>query len=418
MNKYKTILAALLFWQYSFAQWVDIPDQNFEQAFIDWGWDNVLDGRISSFVANNITGMNLANRNIDELTGIGYMVNLRNLNISNNNIDVLTLSENILLEHLNCSDNLLTEIDVQHLENLRTLNCFGNSINSIDVSNNFLLETLICSNNGLSNLVPSANINYLDATFNDLEELDISQCENLEEIGLTNNNLETINLDGNPILKTLEISNNKVNQIDTSNCPELISLHASHNNIEAVDVSQSLDLESLFLDWNELEEIDISNNLNLQDLRLKGNEELCCSLNLELHNSLTLFRGQNTSIKCIQVANPDEAEMGLGIYANWQKNTLATYTDSSCDEEDERLNRLPSLLINGQNQNTKQILSNYAKSINGSVNLRLYDFSGNLITESNDIDQFLNSNNYMSSGIYLMNIEGDNLRFSLKLLIK
>ena len=55
---------------FSFSQHTAIPDQNFEQALIDLGYDNVIDGQVLTAIINIVTVLVVNNKNISDLTGI------------------------------------------------------------------------------------------------------------------------------------------------------------------------------------------------------------------------------------------------------------------------------------------------------------------------------------------------------------
>jgi hypothetical protein len=41
---------------------------------------------------------------------------------------------------------------------------------------------------------------------------------------------------------------------------------------------------------------------------------------------------KNNFLQCILVDKPDIAKLGVGVYKNWNKNSLAQYSDK-CDSE-------------------------------------------------------------------------------------
>ena len=70
------------------AQTVTIPDPNFEQALIDKGIDS--DGVINQSIlytdTYGVSSLDVSNRNISDLSGLGSFQGLIYLNCSNNNI--------------------------------------------------------------------------------------------------------------------------------------------------------------------------------------------------------------------------------------------------------------------------------------------------------------------------------------------
>ena len=53
-----------------FAQNTYVPDDNFEQAIIDLGYDDVLDDYVLTINISGVTYLDVDNKNISNLTGI------------------------------------------------------------------------------------------------------------------------------------------------------------------------------------------------------------------------------------------------------------------------------------------------------------------------------------------------------------
>jgi hypothetical protein len=66
----KIILFLLLFPVIGYSQYTSIPDQNFEQALIDLGYDNIIDGQVFSPLISSMTSLDIDGLNISDLTGI------------------------------------------------------------------------------------------------------------------------------------------------------------------------------------------------------------------------------------------------------------------------------------------------------------------------------------------------------------
>ena len=64
----KIICAVVLLVSFStFGQTTLIPDPNFEQALIDLGYDNVLDGQVLTNNISSIVNLNISFKNINDL---------------------------------------------------------------------------------------------------------------------------------------------------------------------------------------------------------------------------------------------------------------------------------------------------------------------------------------------------------------
>src|SRR4051812_46705699 len=90
------------------AQIVNIPDANFKAKLIALGVDTNLDGEIQQSEASEPSSLNVNNSGIADLTGIQYFTNLYYLQCSNNLLSDLNLTGLLNLQILDCSNNQLT----------------------------------------------------------------------------------------------------------------------------------------------------------------------------------------------------------------------------------------------------------------------------------------------------------------------
>ena len=93
--------------------------------------------------------MQCQDRNIADLTGIGFFTNLRMLNCYGNSLTSLDLSHNKALQVLYCGVNSLTSLDLSHNRALRTLNVECNGLTALDLSNNIAIQSLNVESNEL-----------------------------------------------------------------------------------------------------------------------------------------------------------------------------------------------------------------------------------------------------------------------------
>ncbi len=181
-----------------------VPDDNFEQELINQGLDDVLDNLVLRSNISAITGLDVSNSNIEDLTGIEDFTGLLTLNCSVNAIEEINLSNNTSLTSLDVSGNSLATLDITNLTGLLTLNISNNNLEALDVSINTDLVDLNCSNNSIQSLNLSANVDLtdFDCTFNALQALNIQngQNVNLANFDATNNpDLSCILADTNTI---------------------------------------------------------------------------------------------------------------------------------------------------------------------------------------------------------------------------
>ena len=109
-----------------------VPDDNFEQALIDLGYDDVLDDYVITDSINTVTTLDVSNESISDLTGIEDFIALTNLNCSYNQLTTLNVSSN----------TALISLDVSSKTALTSLYCNDNQLTSLDVSSNTALTFL------------------------------------------------------------------------------------------------------------------------------------------------------------------------------------------------------------------------------------------------------------------------------------
>ena len=112
-----------------YSQTTYIPDDNFEQALINLGYDT---GTLDDFVptANIITisYLDVSKKNISNLTGIKDFINLQVLICSNNLLNNLDVRHNTALVHLEYYNNKLCDIDIKQNTKLDLFHRYDNQL--------------------------------------------------------------------------------------------------------------------------------------------------------------------------------------------------------------------------------------------------------------------------------------------------
>lgn len=128
------------------------PDSHFRKELSSKWHDKNVDGILSTQERNDVTYLSFGGDSIRSLKGIEYFPNLQSLDCSNNLVTSLDLSNNSELQFLNCSSNKLTSLDVSNNSGLHDLHCDTNQLSSLDLSNNTVLRSLSCSDNRIFTL--------------------------------------------------------------------------------------------------------------------------------------------------------------------------------------------------------------------------------------------------------------------------
>ena len=155
------------------AQKTYVPDDNFEQALIDLGHDDVLDDSVITANINEVITLFIAEKDISDLTGIeGFTA----------------------MQTLYCFANNLTSIEVSQNTNLWRLVCYANGLTTLDLSQCPSITHLECQYNDLQTFVPSPNLVSLKCKDNNLTELDLSNNPNLGYLDCDQNELTCLNM--------------------------------------------------------------------------------------------------------------------------------------------------------------------------------------------------------------------------------
>ena len=129
-----------------------VPDDSFEQALIDAGYDDVLDDSVLTANISGVTSLNVDNKQISDLTGIQGFTALELLYCENNQLTSLDISNNPVLIQLHAADNQLTSLDLSNNSALTELNVAHSQLTSLDVINTLSLELLELYENDLTSL--------------------------------------------------------------------------------------------------------------------------------------------------------------------------------------------------------------------------------------------------------------------------
>lgn len=229
----KVLLSAILIsFNFIFSQSQEqtyVPDDNFEQALVDLGYDDVLDDYVLTANIDNVDLLRLSGKSISSLEGIEDFAGLKvlaaganslvNVDLSNNdNLEIVDLDENLLeelilpssqtLKNLEVRENkLLESIDVSSLAFLESLNIGNTNISALDLSNNSLLQQLLCFN---------TPIELLDLSFNpELKGISGENMANLKLLNLRsggNTNLDGILFLNSPNLSCIQVDDREYAQ--------------------------------------------------------------------------------------------------------------------------------------------------------------------------------------------------------------
>ncbi|MDB9884467.1 T9SS type A sorting domain-containing protein [Candidatus Marinimicrobia bacterium] len=367
-------IAMLLFITSSFvfAQNTYVPDDKFEQALIDLGYDTTLDDSVLTANISGVTALEVYGKEISDLTGIEGFTALKELYCWSNQLTSLDVSKNTALVRLKCANNKLTSLDVSNntalneLESnlnqltsldvtantvltylrvddnqlisldvsknvaLENLLCYRNQLTSLDVSKNTALRELSCYNNQLTSLDVSKNtaLTTLLCYSNQLTSLDVSKNVALTGLSCHSNQLTSLDVSKNVALTGLSCYNNQLTSLDVSKNTALTSLRCYYNQLTSLDVSKNTALRELRCYYNQLTSLDVSKNTALIKFDSRYNQLTSLNFRNGITDALTKFRvTSNPNLYCIETLDPTYAT------TNWTDIDAGVTFSLSCMED-------------------------------------------------------------------------------------
>ena len=113
----KLLLILLCLPMIGFGQFTFVPDDDFEQALINLGYDFVFDDNVETMAIDTVSSLYINGLGISDLTGIEDFSALTELFCYSNQLSFLNLSNNTQLFEVSCGSNQLTYIDLRNGNN-------------------------------------------------------------------------------------------------------------------------------------------------------------------------------------------------------------------------------------------------------------------------------------------------------------
>jgi hypothetical protein len=259
-----------------FSQVVEIHDPRFLHALFEAGVDRNGDSTISFREAARVRVLNVADKDIHDLTGIERFTNLVELDCSRNYLKSLDVTRNTSMEKLYCFINCLTDLNVSGNTSLTELSCDCNNLTELDVSKNNSLRFLSCDVNPLKILDLKSNrkLEILDCLDTRMQSLDLTNNRLLEILRCNFNPLNHLDVSRNLYLRYLECFCIGLNTLDVTSNRNLVYLGCNFNQLSYLDVSRNDSLQKLCCGVNRLVTLNVSGNADLKVLDVSGMEML------------------------------------------------------------------------------------------------------------------------------------------------
>ncbi|CAM1360559.1 exported hypothetical protein [Tenacibaculum sediminilitoris] len=278
----KTLLFLCYFLSFiSYAQNTYVPDDNFEQALIDLGHDDVLDNYVVTANISSLKSLNVASKNITNLTGIEDFTSLEDLTIFFNQITSLDLSNNRALINLSANNNELSNLNLSENAALKYLSVSANQLTSLDISKSIVLESFYGNNNELVELDLSSAIalKYFVADDNQLTSLNVKNGNN--------SNVVTFSVKNNLNLTCIQVDDEMYSLINWSNYKD--NTAAFKENCSMSTIKNSF-LGNVTGSWNE------SSNWSLGHVPAENEE-------VEIPSTANVTIGKSSFFKVKKITN-------------------------------------------------------------------------------------------------------------------
>lgn len=240
--KMRCLLLVLLFIAINSAeaQKTYVPDDKFELALMGLGCDDgiELNDSVLTDKIKVLTNLNVTDKTINDLTGIGDFKGLQILHCEKNQLTSLDLTGLTLLRQLYCWNNLMTSLTIKYNSALTLVVCYNNKLTTLNVSYNTLLESLSCSDN-------------------DIVELNVWGATALTTLSCSRNEIVLLNLNNNTALKAIDCSYNNLIILKVSNGKnDLITNFNATNNvsltcIEVDDAAKANSGAAPYTNWSK-----------------------------------------------------------------------------------------------------------------------------------------------------------------------
>ena len=220
-----------------------------------------------------VTELDLSNKDLTSIGGIGYYTGLKKLNCSNNyRLKELNISGLTELTELDCNKcYAVAELDLSKLTKLTKLNCRYLDLEELDVNSLNELTELDCGQNHRMNKLRISGLGKLaklDCSMGGLAELQLDGLDGLKELWCYENTLTTLDVRCLTGLARLECwQNYNMTNLNVSGLSQLETLSCWACSIYGLNLDGLTNLKTLYCELNHVSALDITGQILLENLR-------------------------------------------------------------------------------------------------------------------------------------------------------
>lgn len=269
---------------------VGITDITFEDCNLEKFGDIILPDKITDITLNNVISgnfeVNNSNTTINKIE-INDSHIKGDLVIENDTVKEVIINNTIIDGNVLIKGDLITDVSISDTIIKGDLIIEGDKIENVEITDTIIngdvtINTPNCENVDMEGstvegdlvingeLITKLNLSNSNIDDDKLAEIDFEKkFPNLIELDVSNNNLTKFDVDISN-LQILNASNNNIVDIDTTKYNDLISLDLSYNNISSIDLSGNANLSDLNLDGNKFTSIDLSAYTSIKTVSLNN----------------------------------------------------------------------------------------------------------------------------------------------------
>ena len=332
------------------AQTINFPDANFKARLLESNSANNIarnslnnyfkidennDGEIQKSEALKVFSLDVSNyRTITTLSGIENFTNLKFLDCSSNVIEDLDARPLTNLQTLICSSNRFISLNIAGLSNLNRLVAESILLTNIDLSGLQNLKEIEFNNGTLTSLDLKGLISLesISCRYNQLKSIsNISDCINLKKMYTENNLIENLNVQGCVNLESLICRYNKITSLNISGLPKLRYLEAGGESLTAIELNGISNIEQLHVDYSNLTTLDLSQYIKLKYVSSRFNAKLTTIFAKNgMSESIDFYRCPVLKYICADESQFENIKNTIDLYQdkNVNYNSYCSFTPS------------------------------------------------------------------------------------------
>lgn len=302
---------------------------------------------------------------------------LENIDVSNNQLQGIMVKSDYL-KSLYAMNTNMKSIDLSQVPHVQYVMLTGNfDLTSVDFSNNKEITDLGISSCALSKIdaTPLHKLKKLWCTNNNIESLNLVNCDSLSLLKAGGNNMKSIEFPATPdSLKIVMLPNNQFSAIKLAKMSHLVSLDLGGNQLENIDLSDLTALEVLNLRGNNIHTLDLSHNTALNMLGVIDNGMTACDLN-KIYEQLPKLPNTSKAINLYNGTSSDEeaktSKTSIAESKNWKPAVIGD--GSGCNGSVDDIFSDEDMFV-WEKDGVFHVLSPYAESV-----ITIYGVDGKIV---------------------------------------